>query len=115
MAAIKTDGTLWMWGSNLQGEIGDNFPGCFLNNRSSPVQTVSGGTNWRSVNNGNNITSAIKTDGTLWLWGCNSVGQLGNNSTLNVSSPIQTISGGTDWRSVSVDCLHISATRLTEY
>jgi alpha-tubulin suppressor-like RCC1 family protein len=96
-AAIKTDGTLWMWGCNGDGKLGRNN----RINRSSPVQTVSGGTNWKQVSAGSNETAAIKTDGTLWVWGCNGSGELGNNSIISRSSPVQTVSGGTNWKQVS--------------
>lgn len=99
-AAIKTDGTLWMWGCNAYGGLGDNT----ILNKSSPVQTISGGNSWRSVSLAQTMymsSSAIKTDGTLWTWGRNNFGQLGNNTAINRSSPIQTISGGTSWKSTS--------------
>jgi len=98
-AAIKTDGTLWLWGSNDNGygNLGDNT----TTNKSSPVQTIAGGTNWKQVAAGNYNTAAIKTDGTLWLWGSNGSGQLGDNTTTNKSSPVQTIAGGTNWRQVA--------------
>lgn len=92
--AIKTDGTLWTWGRNSDGELGDNT----RTNKSSPVQTVSSGTDWKSVCAGGNYTAAIKTNGTLWSWGLNSYGQLGDNTTTRRSSPVQTAAGGTDWR-----------------
>jgi alpha-tubulin suppressor-like RCC1 family protein len=97
-AAIKTDGTLWLWGRGCYGGLGNNS----TINQSSPIQTVSGGTNWRSVDRDSAVTGAIKTDGTLWVWGFNGGGRLGINSTIYRSSPVQTISGGTNWRSVSV-------------
>jgi alpha-tubulin suppressor-like RCC1 family protein len=95
--AIKTDGSLWLWGFGADGQLGNNA----VANQSSPIQTVSGDTNWRSVSAGNLFTAAIKTDGSLWTWGSGSLGRLGNNSDINQSSPVQTISGGTNWRSVS--------------
>jgi len=105
-AAIKTDGTLWLWGANSTGTLGIGGVGQV----SSPVQTVSGGTNWKQVACGNNFTAAIKTDGTLWTWGNNSYGQLGNNSNnTNISSPIQTISSGTNWKQVSCGRYHTGA------
>jgi alpha-tubulin suppressor-like RCC1 family protein len=96
-AAIKTDGTLWNWGRNSYGQLGDNS----ITNRSSPVQTIAGGTNWKQVSAGGYNTAAIKTDGTLWLWGRNNNGQLGDNSITDRSSPVQTIAGGTNWKQVS--------------
>lgn len=96
--AIKTDGTLWCWGSNSFGEIGDNT----TVGKSSPVQTVSAGNNWKQVSSGNNLTAAVKTDGTLWTWGYSGSGALGNNVGFDrKSSPIQTIAGGTNWTSVT--------------
>ena len=98
IAAIKTDGTLWIWGGNANGQLGDNTS---VTSRSSPVQTVAFGSNWKSVSCGYSHTAAIKTDGTLWTWGINSSGQLGDNTTTSRSSPVQTIAGGTNWKSVA--------------
>ena len=58
--AIKTDGTLWTWGSNGSGELGTNGGGTRL----TPVTTFAGGTNWKSVAAGYN-TVAIKTSDDL--------------------------------------------------
>ena len=96
-AAIKTDGTLWLWGQNDQGQLGTNS----IISRSSPVQTICGGNNWLLVSTTGNCCAAIKTDGTLWLWGQNNQGQLGINSIIYKSSPVQTISGGNNWKTVS--------------
>jgi alpha-tubulin suppressor-like RCC1 family protein len=107
-AAIKTDGTLWTWGRNsygYDGALGDNS----ATSRSSPVQTIIGGTNWREVSNGGICMAAIKTDGTLWTWGINSNGQLGDGTTENRSSPVQIITGGTDWKQVSCSTNHMAA------
>tara|TARA_R100000988_G_C3982298_1_gene157680 strand:+ start:14 stop:1240 length:1227 start_codon:yes stop_codon:yes gene_type:complete len=93
--ATKTDGTLWTWGDNNYGQLGQNS----VNDpRSSPVQIP--GTNWNTlqiVANQNGFV-ALKTDGTAWVWGRNADGQLGQNSTTNYSSPIQI--PGTDWNGV---------------
>ena len=104
-AAIKTDGTLWLWGKNNFGQLGDNS----RTTKITPVQTTPGGTNWRSVSCGSIHTAAIKTDGTLWLWGSNADGKLGNNTTSNKSTPIQTIAGGTNWKVVSIGEWHTGA------
>ena len=107
-AAIKTDGTLWLWGFNSRGQLGDNS----ITNKSSPVQTVAGGANWKSVHAGSTLTGAIKTDGTLWTWGNNTYGPLGDNSQASKSSPVQTVAGGTNWLSVSAGVFdNISAIR----
>jgi alpha-tubulin suppressor-like RCC1 family protein len=97
--AIKTDGTLWMWGNNTSGQLGDEQLTATYNGKQ--VQTVSGGTDWSRVSCGFNHTGAIKTDGTLWLWGNNDGGQLGTGAAwAMVSSPVQTIVGGTNWKSI---------------
>ena len=105
-AAIKTDGTLWTWGWNILGQLGDNIAGA---DRSSPVTTVAGGTNWKQVACGYFHTAAIKTDGTLWTWGYNGFGGLGNNFTFDKSSPITTVAGGTNWKQVSGGYGHTAA------
>jgi alpha-tubulin suppressor-like RCC1 family protein len=105
VVATKTDGTLWTWGLNASGQLGNNA----TTDQSSPVQTISGGTNWRMVSAGISNMAAIKTDGTLWLWGSGFCGRLGNNATTDQSSPVQTISGGTNWRTVSAGCNHTTA------
>ena len=105
-SGIKTDGTLWLWGSNCNGTIGDRT----LIDRSSPVQTFSGGTNWKDVSlSSAGIAGATKTDGTLWLWGFNNSGQLGDNSIFSRSSPVQTFSAGTNWKFVDVSNFHVNA------
>ena len=104
--AIKTDGTLWTWGSNAYGQLGDNTS----TNRSTPVTTFAGGTNWKQVACGQIHTAAIKTDGTLWTWGRNSSGQLGDNTTTNRSTPVTTFAGGTNWKQVASGYSHAAAT-----
>jgi alpha-tubulin suppressor-like RCC1 family protein len=97
-SAIKTDGTLWTWGSASSGQLGTNNPSV---NVSSPVQ-VGALTTWSQVSaRGFAHSGAVKTDGTLWTWGSNSVGQLGVNSTNNTSSPVQ-VGSETDWALISV-------------
>jgi alpha-tubulin suppressor-like RCC1 family protein len=107
MAAIKTDGTLWTWGRNLYGNLGDNTN----THKSSPVQTILGGSNWKQVSAGFTHTGAIKTDGTLWMWGENYVGKLGTNNTIQKLSPVQTIAGGTNWKQVSLSFHHSAAVK----
>lgn len=55
---IFSEGGLWTWGKNINGELGDST----ISNRSSPVQTIAGGTNWKQVSLGGNMSAAIKDD-----------------------------------------------------
>ncbi len=104
-AAIKTDGTLWVWGSGTFGVLGD----AQQSDRSTPVTTFSGGTNWKQVSVGTFYTAAIKTDGTLWTWGYGGSGRLGNASTVSVSTPVTTFAGGTNWKQVRAGSNHTAA------
>jgi alpha-tubulin suppressor-like RCC1 family protein len=105
-AAIKTDGTLWLWGDAVNAKLGNaeggTTAGIFL--RSTPITTFAGGTNWKQVDCSNVNTVAIKTDGTLWVWGNNNGGQLGNTFLFqNISTPITTFAGGSNWKQASCD------------
>lgn len=104
---IFTEGGLWVWGENGGGALATNN----LIDRSSPVQTISGGPQWKQVvgnhvgqESGNAIhyAAGIKTDGTLWMWGTNDLGQLGDDTRTNRSSPVQTVAGGNNWKQVSL-------------
>jgi|MDTB01.2.fsa_nt_gb alpha-tubulin suppressor-like RCC1 family protein len=93
--AVKTNGTLWGWGSGTYGQLGQND----RTSRSSPVQIP--GTTWDNVDGSFTNIIAHKTDGTLWAWGKGTSGQLGQNNTTTRSSPVQipgtwenTIDGG---------------------
>jgi hypothetical protein len=101
--ATKTDGTLWLWGSNNYGQLGQNDTAY----RVSPVQ-VGVGTTWSDIAGGQSLTIATKTDGTLWLWGFNAYGQLGQNNRVNRSSPIQ-VGSLTTWLSVASGAYHTLA------
>jgi alpha-tubulin suppressor-like RCC1 family protein len=96
--AIKTDGTLWAWGSNDSGQLGTSTNSS--DKKSSPVQ-VGTDTNWRQIHNSVNNNVAIKTDGTLWTWGYNGYGGLGTNNVVYRSSPVQ-VGTGTTWSRADV-------------
>lgn len=81
---IHSDGTLWAWGSNESGQLGDGTQ----TDRSRPVQ-VGKDKDWAEVSAGSNYSLAIKKDGTLWAWGTNNCGQLGDGTIKNKSRPIK--------------------------
>ena len=90
-AAIKTDGSLYVWGANNTGEAGQNDT---TSGYSSPIQIPG---SWNKVNRckarSTSQGGAVKTDGTLWMWGNNNQGNLAQNNLTQRSSPTQV---GTD-------------------
>jgi len=98
---IKFNGTLWCWGYNRYGRLGDNT----TTERDYPVQEYSESI-WESVSVGENHTCGVKTDGTLWCWGYNGYGQLGDGTTISKKVPVQENSNSINWESVSAGALH---------
>jgi len=104
-AAIRTNGTLWTWGSNNTCKLGDGT----TTPRSSPVQVLGGFTDWCQVSGGGaegDHFVALRANGTVWSWGWGTFGQIGNNSTLNASSPTQLSGAATDWCAVAAGEAH---------
>lgn len=75
-AAVKADGSLWTWGNNAYGQLGNGTK----ENSATPVKVLE---NVAVVNTASGHTMAIKTDGSLWGWGNNWAGQLGNGGKAN--------------------------------
>jgi alpha-tubulin suppressor-like RCC1 family protein len=84
---VKPDGTVWAWGQNYAGQLGDGS----TTQRTIPTQ-VSGLTSITAVAAGASHSLALKSDGSVWAWGANDSGQLGIGLTSNVNAPVQ-ISG----------------------
>jgi alpha-tubulin suppressor-like RCC1 family protein len=87
--AIKSDGTVWAWGSNWYGELGNGTSVSFPNVGSSVPLQVTGLYGVVAIVAGDCFSLAIRGDGTVWAWGCNSFGQLGNGTTTNSNIPVQ--------------------------
>jgi len=88
-AAIKTDGSLWTWGSNSSGQLGDgSTTDCYI-----PTKIMS---DVSSVSIGLLHSAAVKTDGSLWMWGYNGDGQFGNGTTTGSYTPIKVMNGVRD-------------------
>jgi alpha-tubulin suppressor-like RCC1 family protein len=91
---LKTDGSLWAWGGNMNGEIGDGT----TTDRYTQVQI--GTREWKQVSAGFNHTLAIKADGSLWAWGSNIIGQLGDGTDADKIIPVR-IGTANNWKQVS--------------
>ena len=105
MLATKTDGSLWSWGKNSDGVLGQNQAPANLDGNSSPTQ-VGTDTTWSNITSAAYASAAVKTDGTLWTWGRNNYGALGHNqgsthSIATYSSPKQ-VGTNTNWSSVAM-------------
>jgi len=99
-AAIRMDGSLWTWGNNSQGALGLGDTTV----RSAPIQ-VGLLTNWKMIfAAGSQNMYAIKTDNTIWNWGANNFGQLGQGNNTARSSPVQ-VGVLTDWEILGVSPL----------
>jgi alpha-tubulin suppressor-like RCC1 family protein len=103
---FKTDGSLWAWGSNSSGQLGD---GTQLN-KNIPTQ-IATSVNWKAVSSNSSTTAAIKTDGSLWTWGNNVLGQLGDGTTILKSVPTQ-IGTTKDWSSIRVAFEYVHAIKF---
>jgi alpha-tubulin suppressor-like RCC1 family protein len=93
--AIKTDGTLWAWGFNRWGQLGDGTTDA----RISPVR-IGKGNEWAFVSVGKFHSAALKTDGSLWAWGSGDLGTIGDGAEIDRHSPVR-IGTDNDWASIS--------------
>ncbi len=115
--ATKTDGTVYCWGNNGSGQLGDNT----TINRYVPVQVLGvGGSGFLSgvsqLAGREYHTCALKTDGTVWCWGFSSNGQLGDNTTISKYTPVQVLGVGASGflegvSQISVGLSHTCATK----
>jgi hypothetical protein len=75
--AVRTDGSLWAWGSNVSGRLGDGSPAVWSSNQRSPVKIMEG---IAAVAAGMVHSMAVRTDGSLWTWGSNNHGRIGDGT-----------------------------------
>ena len=92
---IRENGTLWAWGNNSNGRLGDGT----TTDRSAPIQ-VGTFSNWKTITAGVDHSAGIRDDGTLWVWGNNTYAQLGDGTKTQRLSPVQ-IGADTNWKEVS--------------
>ena len=103
-APASADVTLWAWGFNNNGQLGDGT----LTDRASPVQSVAGLTGIKAVAAGQFFTLALKEDGTVWSWGDNAYGQLGDGTMTDSPTPVQVV-GLTNVKAIACGSEHALA------
>ena len=84
--ALKSDGTVWSWGDNTFGQLGDGTTDV----RIAPVK-VTGLANIVQISSGFGHSLALKSGGTVWAWGENTYGQLGDGTTTSETTPVQAL------------------------
>lgn len=104
--AVTEDGTLWAWGSNSSGQLGDGT----VVDKNIPTQ-VGTDTIWKGASAGEQHSVALRLDGTLWAWGSNTYGQLGNGTTASSNEPLRidsaAMGGGlSTWRTISAGAFY---------
>lgn len=87
--SLKSNKTLWTWGTNTNGQLGDNT----IVEKSSPVAIV-GGHSFIKISCGNRFSAGLKSDGSIWTWGLSDQAQLGDNTYfVDKSSPVPVVGG----------------------
>jgi len=103
--AIRSDGSLWTWGSNVNGQLGNGAGGTQDSNSLTPIRILS---DVVAVSAGGHHNMAIRSDGSLWAWGRNELGQVGDGTTEARMAPVRIMD---NVRAVSAGQEHTMAIR----
>jgi alpha-tubulin suppressor-like RCC1 family protein len=112
--ALRSDGSLWAWGFNGYGQLGDG-----TETGTSQPKRIGTNITWQTVATGGRRTVAVRSDGTMWSWGDNREGQNGDGTwdylwpfgpRHGTGSPVQ-VGTNADWKSVAVGPIHAFAFR----
>ncbi|MCL2245059.1 MAG: putative Ig domain-containing protein [Treponema sp.] len=107
--AIKADRSLWSWGHNSSGKLGQNISD--FNQTVLTPQRIGNANDWASITVNASYSLAIKTDGSLWAWGHNNtLNDIGDGTNTNRSAPVR-IGTDNDWKQVSASGSHIMAVK----
>jgi alpha-tubulin suppressor-like RCC1 family protein len=98
--ALKRDGTLWAWGENTFGQLGQSS----IDDQHVPIR-IGDGTNWIAISAGEGHSLGLQRNGTLWAWGWNAHGQLGIGTLTDRSEPVQ-VGTNTNWSTIAAGYRH---------
>ena len=110
--ALKTDGSLWGWGDNTSGQVGTGS--VMPDTQPLPVR-IGTAADWIAIAAGGSHSVALKADHTLWGWGSNAAGQLGNGTNIYATAPVQIVLPppfiNSDWAAVTAGQSHTVAVK----
>ncbi len=102
--ALRSDGSIWGWGNNNHGQLGDST----LSNHPVPIR-IGTENDWIKIVAHGNFSMGLKYDGTLWAWGDNGRGQLGDGTQIDRYNPVQEITQSNNWSEVAAGYSHVIA------
>lgn len=101
--AIKYDGTLWAWGRNDLGQCGT---GDNTSYKETPILVANTFTDWIQASVGGLVSGGVRSNGSIWMWGLNTSGQLGDNTTISRNSPVSVFTQFNDWTTIATGGFH---------
>jgi len=99
--ALKSDGSLWGWGFNSRGQLGNNS----TKKSFTPIR-IGSDHDWTAIGTGHGHSIALKSNGTVWAWGLNRYGQVGNNSDdIEIHTPVR-VGSDNSWIAIAAGAFH---------
>ena len=101
--ALKANGSVWAWGNNERGQLGNGAAG---ESKWPPVQALPSGSGVIALAAGGRSSYAVKKDGSVWAWGSNNFGQLGDNTLVDHFAPQRILPAGSGVMAIAAGIFH---------